>query len=178
MLKTRPKLLISLCFVLHFRSHSRRPATRKNIALIPCPIFHCTRSSTRLGICLISRRDRAVIKPIAIRQKFGCWETLSTLVAGKMENGYASHRRRWSTIGTTRTAVITYAPHRRRQPTRLILFIASLSVRVLRDHSASVLEIFELSRLCDLRLPLPPAAGVASVRHSARSHRRHRVPNG
>jgi hypothetical protein len=45
------------------------------------------------------------------------------LVAGKMENGCASHRRRWSTSGTTPTAVITYAPRRQRAVACRILFL-------------------------------------------------------
>jgi hypothetical protein len=61
--------------------------------------------------------------------------TLSTLVAGKMENGYASHRRRWSIIGTTPTAVITYAPHRQRVVARRILFFVSRLVQGLSRTS-------------------------------------------
>jgi len=86
------------------------------------------------------------VRPTAIRQKFGCWETLFTLVGAKMENGCASHRKRWSTIGTTLTAVITYAPHRRRRITRPIQFIASRLVQELRRGGKSAMPNDAVSR--------------------------------
>src|SRR5262249_54889773 len=97
--------------------------------------------------CLISRPDHAAIRPTAIRQKFGCREKLSTPVAEKMEDGCASRRRRWSTIGTIPTAAIICAPHRQRAVARRIPFFVSRLV--------PGLDRISHTHLCALALPGP-----------------------